>query len=224
MMDEYFKKIYPNLTLIPDEILDGFDLEQEFSVYQLHRLYDVIGLNSIISAVISQQKRYPGTKLFVSKLRKQHKKNIQGIFYENSHQNWIVYLLVTLDHRFAKVGISTNITKRAFDLSGGNFWQTDPRPIQFDMDESLVISGFNSKKDALAVEKSIKNLTIDALCDPPDWTCFLNAKTEWRIYSDNLIRIFRSRINNNDNLKILSAFDYAESNPKVLLIEKLPIR
>lgn len=51
-LDE-LRELYPNLRLIPDDVLSGYHLETDADAYQLHQLYDVLGLE------ISKHPAYP---------------------------------------------------------------------------------------------------------------------------------------------------------------------
>ena len=220
-MDPIFKDIYPNLALIPDDVLDGIDLDDEFNAYQLHRLYDIIGLVVIKKYVVSQRKRFPGSLLFVGTLRYRYRHRLPRDFYDTQPKKWCLYLLITQDKAKAKIGISSNVQRRAFNLSKGNPAQTVPAAVQFDMAASLIISGFECRSDAQMAEARLKELTLHSLCLPPDWTSYFNAPTEWRTCTDDLRMAFSTIANADKNLTILPATDYHERT--FTLLELLPL-
>lgn len=220
-MDASFKHIYPNLALIPDDILNGIDLEEEFNAYQLHRLYDILGLGIIKKTVDAQQAKYPDSLLYVATLRKRYKHRLPRDFYSAIPKPWCLYLFVTDDHKKAKIGISTNIQKRAFTLSKGNPAQTVPAPVRFDMAASLVISGFEYKSDAQYAETALKKQTLADVCAPPEWTPYYNARTEWRTYSDDLKATFSAIVDADEFLTLQSGIDH---NGQIFtLLELLPL-
>lgn len=202
---DVYKMLYPNLKLIPNEILSGFHICSDADAWQLHRLYEFLGLEVIANAVICQLERRPGQPLFVSKLRKRYGRRLPRDFYGSKLQEWGVYLLVTLDHSSAKIGLSSNIRYRAFILSGNNPNQTRPISIRFSMDNSFVILGFESKATAAAAEKELKEKTADSLTSPPDWALYMSGETEWRIYSTKITDLFQQIAEGSSKLRVVKA-------------------
>lgn len=181
-----YKLLYPNLALIPDDILIYYDLETEFSAYQLHRLFDVVGLKIITEWAQRQASKYPDKPLFVSTLRKRYKHRLPRDFYGSKSSQWVVYLLVALGHRHAKIGVSSAPAKRAEMLSGINPKQTRPKIMQFDLDQSLILSGFTNKCQATKTEKNLLFITQNQANLAPSWAPYQHGSSEWRSYSQAL--------------------------------------
>ena len=221
-MDPIYKELYPNLALIPDNILDGVDLSEEFNAYQLHRLYDIVGIDVIQKSVLRQREKYPESQLYVSTLRKRYKHRLPRNFYGDKPKSWCLYLLVTDDREKAKIGVSTNAHKRAFALSRGNPRQTQPAPMRFDLRASLIITGFKAKDDAFAAEAALKEQTLSTLCATPDWTPYFDARTEWRSYSNALEALFRTIASHDKTLILRRAIDHED--PSYSLLELLPLK
>lgn len=213
-----FRALYPNLQLIPDQILRNYHIADEMDAWQLHRLYEVIGLEIIEKSALRQMERWPGEPLFVSSLRKRYKHRLPRDFYKSGPEEWGVYLLVVLDHSIAKIGMSSNVPRRAFNLSGNNPYQTDTAKIRFDLDNSFVITGFKSKRGAADVENKIKEKTVNTSVLPPEWTSCYNGITEWRLFDRHMIDRFIEASERDNGLKIITVSSMSVQMPMLDLL------
>jgi len=202
---DVYKTLYPNLRLIHNEILSCYHICSEADAWQLHRLHEILGSEIIAKAAIRQLERWPGQPLFVSTLRKRCRNRLPRDFYGSRLQEWGVYLLVALNHSCTKIGLSSNVLHRAFVLSGNNPNQTRPVNIRFDMNNSFVILGFESKATAAAAEKELKEKTANAFTPPPDWAPYMSAKTEWRLYNTKVTDAFQQIAEDSSRLRIVKA-------------------
>ncbi len=217
-LDE-LRELYPNLRLIPDDVLSGYHLETDADAYQLHQLYDVLGLEIIAKCASRQATRWPGQPLFVSSLRKRYRRRLPRDFYRVGQQSWVVYLLVSLEGECAKIGMSSDVLRRAMTLSGITWMQPEPPPLRFDFDVSLVIADFKIRAAAAAAERVLLENTRDLAVQPPDWTCYYcNGKNEWRNFGPTLIERFRTE---GKGLQLFRVTQHLEANPRLTMLDML---
>lgn len=199
-----FQELYPNLKLIPDEILVGYHIAEEMDAWLLHRLYEVLGPEIIKQAALKQMEKWPGKPLYVASLRKRYRHRLPQDFYRYKPAEWGVYLLVALDHQTAKIGLSNNVPHRAFTLSGNNYHQSKLPQIHFDLKNSYVITGFASRSRAQAAEKLLKQMTADKSARLPGWSPVGSGESEWRSFDQHVMDSFLEVSKSDAGLSVVS--------------------
>lgn len=172
-------------TFLPELPADhyGVHVENEMDARRLLYLVEQIGAGKIISSADKYSQKYPGSKIFVSKLLTRHRIKVPAkIFAPTNIPVYRVYLLVNSSSQTLKIGLSGDWLTRVMRFS------QDGSMSGFDLDRSISINFLGDKKTAMDAEKMAKRIFYESSVSPPDCIPFgAYGHKEWfrsEIYED----------------------------------------
>ena len=214
-MDPVFIDLYPNLKNLNTTM---FRIRHEVEACVLSRAYAELGIDPILKVFYSKpNNRFRSRGLPVARLMQGLSNKLPNNFYVAGDIPWAVYICITKNERFAKIGLSKNPCKRAMrvEILGKN------PELRFCQTQSLVFYGFADRASAQAFETALKRATKAFVTYPPD--CRKGGYTEWRAWTPECRAIIKQAIPVLGKIERATLTDFSVRFPNDTVFDLLPI-
>lgn len=209
-MDPTFYDLYPNIKHFSTAM---FPIRHEVEACVLHRAYAALGKEPIVAAFYS--KRFNGYRrkgLPIAKLMKALRTKLPSNFYIACDIPWAVYVFVTQNSEWAKIGLSHNPAKRFITVG------ICKSELRFCRERCMVFYGFSDRASAQAFETSLKRATKAFLAIPPGCS---SGHTEWRAWTSDCHEALEQAIQCLGQIERTTLPDFANRYPNETVFDLL---
>lgn len=235
MIDPEFWLLYPNLAKLnermggklisrdkyKDCVSELLVMDSELAACVLHRAYETIGGDAILKLTHAYLRKRNGGRMPIAELIRQYRKTLPSKampphWFRVGKIEWTVYIGVTKNGKYAKIGVSQNPIKRLRNLQS-----CDPRDeVRFCRLQTRVLRGFASKSAAFASETAFKKVNKKIDQSLP----FLVPKagyTEWRDWTPELGQSIVKLTEGHAGLQALTLKEYEHRYPNLTVFDLL---
>lgn len=235
MIEPEFWLLYPNLAKLnermggrlisrdkyKDCVSELFVMDSELAACVLHRAYETIGGDAILKfARVYLRKRNCG-RMRVTELIRHYRdtlpsKTMPPHWFRVGEIEWTVYVGITINGEFAKLGVSQNPLKRLLQLQSNVASDEN----HFCRSRSLILRGFVDKSAAFATEAALKRVNKKPQQTLPRGA-YKVGHTEWRDWTQELVQAVAALVENQAGLQGLTLQEYEHRHPNFTVFDLL---